>query len=89
MQYKIYKTREEAEQAAGADAVMQVDGGFQHMDWSDFHRRSRDEAEALHAGGWTSADKQELIDQYGIDEEHADLMIGIIEELEEEEKESE
>lgn len=83
MEYGIYATREEAEKVARGDAVMQVTGGYHVMDWSDFNRRSREEAEALLAGGWHSEDRDELLEQYNIDETHADLLCTIMADLEE------
>lgn len=82
MEYQIYETRAEAEAAAGALAVMQVSDGYQVMDYADFERRSREEAEALQAGGWKSTDKEELKAHYNIDEEHAAMLCGLLEDLE-------
>lgn len=52
------------------------------MDYADFERRSREEAEALQAGGWKSTDKEELKAHYNVDEEHAAVLCGLLEDLE-------
>ena len=43
---------------------------------------TRAEAEALQAGGWKSADKEELKAHYNVDEEHAAVLCGLLEDLE-------
>ena len=83
----IYETRKEAEQNMSGDlAIVQVDGGFLITEWRDAFRRYEEEAEALKAGGWTSTDKEELMQVYGFDDEHAENIIDALKELEEKEE---
>lgn len=87
MEYGIYATREEAEKVARGDAVMQVTGGYQVMDWSDFNRRSYDEAMELFCGGWRYTDRDELMEHYSIDEDHAALITDRLYDIEMEDDE--
>ena len=81
----IYETRQAAERdARGDETVLQVGGGYIVTTWRDAFLRYREKAGALQAGGWTSADKEEMMQEYHFDEEHAGNIVYYLTELEEE-----
>lgn len=71
----MFETRKEAENAArGNYAVIQVEGGYKIAPYHMFWYLIREEARSLFDGGWKSCDKEEMMEAYGFDEEHAETI---------------
>ena len=78
----IYETRREAEELAGGKAVIQVDGGYLVVQWDEYYRQIREEAESLFSGGWRKEDETELMSTYDFDADHARAICEELENIE-------
>lgn len=82
----IYDSRKEAENfTKGNETVIQVEGGFKVVQWDEYYRMIREEAESLFSGGWRKEDKTELMSTYNFDADHARAICEELENIETEE----
>lgn len=82
----IYDSRKEAENFTNDnETVIQVEGGFKVVQWDEYYRMIREEAESLFSGGWRKEDKTELMNVYGFDVDHSKAICEELENIETEE----